>query len=501
MLYIARTNEEHETMSYISPIDRNQYTLMNSLDELVPTNHPVRLLDQLVEVIVKNNPEQFGTETSGDVGRPEYSPSTLLKLYLYGYCNGIRSSRKLETETKRNIEVLWLLGTLSPDHKTIADYRKDHGNNVKFITKAFREFLHKEGYIIGKRVAIDGSKFKANAKREMLTMKKIAKRLERLDEQLEKYLQVLATNDYRDDVLDELEENEEMAPREALLVEKVVALQQEIETLKQHQKTLEQSGQKALSTTDPEAPLMKSRDGKHPGYNVQIVVDAQHGLIADSEVLTDENDLHVLPVVMESLKEEIGRTPEESLLDKGYYTPDEIEKVESTTKTQCYIPIPKKPKCDNAITFTYEQPLDAYRCSAGKLLPIVYRNVRKRGSLVDIYRGTECANCPMRQGCTKAKKGRTVARYHNQQWREDYIARVSSRAAQKIMALRKTLAEHPFGFIKCLGGKIPLLLRGVKKVATEINLYTTAFNLKRMSKIELFDILLEKITSYQWKIA
>ena len=489
-------------MSYISPVDRHQCTLMsNSLDELVSSDHPVRILDRLVDMIVKNNPEQFGSDTIGDVGRPEYGPAILSKLHLYGYYNGIRSSRKLETETQRNIEVLWLLGTLSPDHKTIANFRKDHGDQIKCITKAFREFLYKEGYMAGKRVAIDGSKFKANAKREMLTMKKMTKRLERLDEQLEEHLQIMAANDNRDDILDELEENEDMAPREALLVEKVVALQQELEALKKHRDALEQSGKQAISTTDPEAPLMKSRDGKHPGYNVQIVVDAQHGLLADSEVFPDENDHHVLPMVMKSLEEEIGRTPEEALMDKGYYTPEEIEKVESTTNTRCYIPIPKPSNHKNEITFTYDQVLDAYRCSAGKPLPLAHRNVRKRGILMNIYQGKECASCPIREGCTKSKHGRRVARYHNQQWRDDYIARVSTEQAKTIMAQRKTLAEHPFGFMKCLGGKIPLLLRGIQKVATEINLYTTVFNLKRMLNIESFDSFLEKITSYQWKVA
>ena len=221
--------------------------------------------------------------------------------------------------------------------------------------------------------------------------------------------------------------------------------------------------------------------------------------IADSEVLTEECDSNALPTMVASLVEEIGVTPREVLADKGYYTPDLIEEVETTHGCTCVIPYPEQKKSDAATTFQYDAQTDAYTCSEGKLLPIKQKNKRKRDSLVDVYQGIQCQDCRVREACTTSRYGRLVNRYHNHEWRQRYKERFLQPPTKIKVALRKCLVEHPFGTIKLLGGKIPLLLRGSKKVATEINLYATAFNLKRMFNIESFQQLSNLFATYRWE--
>ena len=517
-VYLHESNHRRVLhMSYIHPADRSQYVLMNSLDDLVHSDHPVRLIDAMISTIVENNPTQFPPETRGDVGRPEYSPSTLLKLYVYGYVNGVRSSRKLETETQRNIEVIWLLGKLSPDHWTISQYRKEHRDDITFVTKKFREFLRDIGYIKGHCVAIDGSKVKANARREMLTQEKLEKRLARIDTQLEEYLAQLAEADARDDVLEELDQMDKSSDgvspppeRERHLVDKIAQLQQQLEELQHQKMLLEKSERTSISPTDSDAPLMKTRDGKVPAYNVQIAVDDAYHMIAVSEVITDQNDLAALPVMVSSLKENLGVVPAEIVADTGYYNPALIATVEQDTKTRCYIPPPSKTKTTTpvdtssaeSISFTYDAQSDRYTCSpAGRPLVLVGKNKRRRRGVADVYQGTECGTCHLREGCTRSTRGRTVHRYHDQQWRDKYKERMTTTIAKDIGSIRKTVVEHPFGWIKCLGGKIPLLLRGIINVTTEINLYTTAHNLKRLFNLESIERLFDLIKEYQWSKA
>jgi transposase len=490
-------------MSYIQPQDRSQFTMMGKLDDLVSPDHPVRLLDMMIDEIVKNNPDVFGTETFGDPGRPEFSHATLQKEIHYGYCNKVNASRRLETESERNIELIWLLGALSPDHWVIANYRANFDKEIKFVATKVRQFLRDNGYIAGKRMAVDGSKFKANARRDMLTIEKIEKRFEHAERDLEKYLQILADNDTREDVIESLEQSDDSwTDRESALLDRIVKLQQELESLNKMKETMKTTGQTYISPTDPEARLMRSRDGKVPAYNVQIIVDDKHKFIADSEVLTDENDLGALAPMVDSLIEELGITPEELLADAGYNAPDAIEQVESSHNIGCYVAQKRKKESPQAaVTFSYDQPNDQYVCSRGRLLPLKARNVRKNKSLVNVYQGTQCHGCPIRTACTQSKYGRQINRYVNHQWREQFKQRMKEYKSRIVLAIRKCLAEHPFGTIKWLAGKIPLLLRGQRKVSTEINLYTTAFNLKRLFNLETFETLTDQFATYNWKTA
>ncbi|MDP3831187.1 MAG: IS1182 family transposase [Ignavibacteriaceae bacterium] len=492
-------------MKYIESADRQQYQLMSSLDDSVAIDHPVRIIDKIVDSIVLGNPERFEKARETEAGRPKYHDSIMVKLYLYGYFNGISSSRKLEVETHRNKEVIWLIGSLTPDHWTISNYRKDNGENIKFVTKKFREFLKDSGYIKLKTVAIDGSKVKAYTSRDMLSVEKIETKLKGIDKKIEEYLLKIAESDRRDEVIDEIE-GDGIEPNNTKYLDKIIELQSQVEQLQKQKEILEKEGRKYISASDADARLMKSRDGKIPAYNVQIAVDTAHKMIADSEVVTEETDSRMLPVMVESIKEELGEAPEEVIADKGYSSLDLIEAVEKKESTNggginIYASQEKSIRDKEEIKFEYDAEKDEYTCSAGKRLVLFTKNKQRGNSLANIYRGIECEGCPLRSKCTKSKKGRMFQRYINQQWRDEYKKKMLSELGKTKTAIRKTIVEHPFGTIKYLMGKIPLLLRGLKKVTTEVNLYVTVYNLKRLVNIDPFEHLMMKIENYKWETA
>lgn len=488
-------------MHYIIPEDRTQCSLFTSLDDMIPSNNPVRVIDLIVDSIVVNNRDKFSEKGQESIGRRAYSPETLLKLYLYGYFNGIRSSRKLEAETYRNVEVMWLIGNLRPDHKTIADFRKYCGDQIKFTTTRFREFLRDEGYIEGKRVGIDGSRMKANAKRSMLSIEQIDKRLSRIDIDMDNYLTQLAANDLQDDLLEEYGDDDTGDGIDKHLIEKIANLQEEIEKLHRQKQTLEQQGARRMSTTDPDAELMKTVDGKVPGYNVQFTVDAKYKLIADSEVTTEANDQEMLERMVNSLKEELDIEPKEIIADKGYYSATLIQSIEQESKTSCYIPVPASSRDRDKVTFTYDREKDEYRCTEGKRLVLRSRNNIKKKRRADLYQGIECSGCRIRSICTQSKSGRMYYRYHDEDWSDGYRKRMRGVVAKIAIGVRKSLVEHPFGTIRMLMGKMPLLMRGLTGVQTEINLYTTVYDLKRLLHIEGTTYFRNRIQEYKWKMA
>jgi transposase len=488
-------------MQYIQGADRHQIQLMSSIDDLVGAEHPVRIIDKIVDSIIKSDLQRFEKEKVTEVGRPKYHDSIHIKLYLYGYFNGISSSRKLEVETYRNKEVIWLLGGLTPDHWTISNYRKEKGEDIKYVTKKFREYLRDAGYIKLKTVAIDGSKIKAYTNRDMLTMEKIEDKLKGIDKKIEEYLLKIAETDRYEEVMDELESNETESGNKKY-IDKIIELQKKVEELNNKKEILEKENRKYISRSDTDARLMKSRDGKIPAYNVQIAVDQEYKMIADSEVETDETDIKMLPVMIESIKEELEKVPEEIIADRGYNNPDIIESIEKKEEgINIYTSQQITPRDKEEISFKYDEAKDEYTCSEGKRLVLTQRNKKKNKSIVNVYQGIECQGCLLRSHCTKSKKGRIYHRYLNQKWRDEYKEKMQSKIGKTKTAIRKTIVEHPFGTIKYLMGKIPLKLRGKEKVSTEINLYTTVYNLKRLFNIESFEDLFENIENYSWKTA
>jgi len=277
-------------LKYIESADRHQYQIMSSLEDLVVPDHPVRIIDKIVDSIISSDKQRFEKQRETEAGRPGYRDTILIKLYLYGYFNGISSSRKLEVETYRNKEVIWLLGNLTPDHWTISNYRKENGEDIKYVTKKFREFLKDNGYIKLKTVAIDGSKVKAYTNRDMLTVEKIEVKLKGIDKKVEEYLLRIAETDKRDELVDEIDSGDDIQPIRKYL-DKIIELQKQVEQLQMQKEILEKEGISHISASDTDARLMKSRDGKIPAYNIQIAVDVENKMIADSEVVTEETDL------------------------------------------------------------------------------------------------------------------------------------------------------------------------------------------------------------------
>lgn len=491
-------------MHYILPADRQQFTFMRSLDDMVAPDHYVRLLDALVDSVISANPKSFLYKGQHNAGRRAFSPATMLKLYLYGYLNSIKSSRKLERETHRNIEVIWLLGNLTPDHKSISDYRKDNPDSIKFITKQFRHFLKDNGYIRGELVALDGTKVKANTNRDMLALKKIEDRLTGLDEKIEGYLQTLLENDRLEDLFeDETSNDDPDQPNHTnqRLLDKIAALTEQVENLKEQKRLLEEQSGNYLSPSDPDAQLMKSRDGKIPAYNVQSVVDEANQMIAHTEVFSNPEDVTLLEPMLDALAEKMQIVPEVAATDCGYHNIAQIESIEERQSTICYVPIPKHKSDCSEVTFTYDKDQNEYRCSEGKRLTLKQKNKPKKGQLCDVYQGIECKGCALRSKCTESKYGRMIYHYHNHEWRKQYRRRMASPIARQMMQIRKQIVEHPFGTIKYWMGKIPLLLRGKVGVTTEINIYATAYNFRRLLSIESFQDILEMIHQYDWKTA
>lgn len=494
-------------MNYIEPTNRNQYTFASCLNDMIEKDNPVRIIDITVESIVESSRDIFYKQKESEVGPPSYRPTTMLKIYMYGYFNSITSSRKLEREAGRNIELKWLLGDLQPDHWTISTYRKNNEEQIKYVTKRFREFLIDKEYAEVKTVSVDGSKVKANATKDMLTNEKIIKRIEGMEKQIEEYLKKLKDNDSKEDIIEEYESKGQNNINEALL-EEVSKLRAKIEELSKSKDDLDRSGKKAISKTDPECNLMKSRDGKIPAYNVQVAVEEKNKFIIDSEVVTDENDYGMLEEMVKSIKEETGEYPEEILADAGYQNPDIIETIEKieteeniSAEINCYVPIARSQREKEEINFSYDVEKDEYLCSEGKRLVLIARNKKKKNTRADVYQCKECSNCFIREKCTKSKKGRIYHRYHNQEWRENFKEKMKEQESVKKIKSRKGMIEHVFGSIKISMGKIPLLLRGIRKVSTEINLHTTVYNLKRLMNIDTIDNIIENMKQYIWKVA
>lgn len=487
-------------MAFIYPEDRNQIQFPTSYESMISKYNPVRIIDMIVDKIIQENPDEYKRTKESHYGAPSYMTSTFLKLYLYGYINQIPSSRKLEKATHRNIEVIWLLGNLKPDYWVIAQFRKEHGDLINKATSQFRAFLRSQKYIDLKRVVLDGTKVKANAKRDMLTLKSVEKQLQTASAKMDDYLLKLSRNDIIDESIEKQSQASSSQEINMDLVDKIAELQERIAKLDEYKKQMEEKGLNRISTTDPEAKLMKSRDGKFPCYNVQSFVDTLNHMIANTSVTDAEADAGQLEPASQELEEEYDETPDELIADKGYFNPYQIQRVSNKYNIDVYIPVPKTPKDKSDMEFLYDAEKDVYSCPQGKELIIVSRNQKHKNAIYDIYQCKQCQGCPIRNKCTQAKRGKAIKRYKNQEFRDQHKKKMKSKTGQYLSRIRKTIVEHPFGTIKMLMGKIPILLRGKKHVSTEIDLYTFAYNFKRLTNIEDFNTLMDKIMVYNWKI-
>lgn len=489
-------------MRYIQPKDRNQVLLFSNVNSWISESNPIRLIDLIIDKLVLAHPEKFKWKGLKDTGRKSYSPRTMLKLILYGYLNRMAGSRRLEKETYRNIELLWLLGELHPDHWTICEFRRKNGEQIKFVTLEFRKFLKSEKYISGKVQATDGTKIKAYTSKDMLSIKKIEKRLDKINKKLDEYLEEFKQTDTIEELTEQFENDFPNINLEKALIEKITELQEKILDLEEQKLLIENSSSNYISPNDPEARLMKSRDGKIPAYNGQTMVDGENKLITLSELTDDVNDVNRLKRNVDLQKEQIGVIPKELEADKGYVNYKNIQEVEEEGKTECYIPLQviniKERDKRNGIKFTYDEEKDEYYCSEGKVLKLIQKNRKERSQIYDVYQGKDCNNCPLKSKCTESKIGRSIHRNKNQEWIDKYKRKMQTQKAKTKVKERGSLVEHPFGTIKIWMGKFGFLLRGIAKAQIEFYLYATAYNLKRMEKIEDMTLLLQKVENYSW---
>jgi transposase len=448
------------------------------VDDYISNENPVRFIDAYVDSL---DVEQLGFHhaKTAETGRPPYHPRDLLKLYLYGYLNRIRSSRELEKATQRNVELMWLLCRLTPDFKTIADFRKDNPEAMKKVCREFTLLSKKLDLLGGELVGIDGSKFSAvNHNSRSYTRQKLQRLIKEIDKKIETYFTRLESEDKS--------EEHHRAPQQSILSEYITNLQAHKAELEKLQQTPMESGETSLSLTDPDSRLMKTgKHGNDVSYNVQIAVDAKHKLIVASDLTNEANDLHQLSPVAQAAKEILEVEHLAVTADKGYYNETQIAECEQHN-ISCYIPEQEKSQNKALGLFTdkdfqYDLKNNSYFCPAKEQL--TYRGEFVKGNkLVKAYESRSCKQCMLRTQCTRSKSNnRRIYRWVNEEVIEAMRERMSCHPdrARK----RKELVEHPFGTIKHWMNHGYFLMRGKKKVAAEVSLSVLVYNMKRVVNI------------------
>jgi transposase len=446
-----------------------------SIDDQISKSNVIRFIEEICESFCIGVTLEKGVK---DTGRKAYHPADLLKILVYGYFNGISSSRKLEREAQRNIELKWLTSDVVPDHKTISDFRKD---NLNLVDKFFKHLITRfkeQGLITGKSIAVDGSKVKAYAIKE-ISIEVISEKLTGIEKQVERYLTDLDTLDKAEDDIEELERKKAKLEHE---LEVLAIKKKEYQQLEDY---LQAIGENRISTTDTDSKVMRGRTGSYWGYNVQSAVDTEHHFITVVKVTNNQNDRGLFAPMVEASEQATGQKAEEGMADAGYYKIDQLEELEKQG-TECYVAISRTPSQakDQAqgLLFRYNKEQDCYNCNEGKPLKYFSNKKRAHGKLARAYKGTECHLCHIRDRCTMAEQ-RTFHRNENQVWIDLYHEKMNSAKGKQKLIKRKSTAEHPFGTMKYSMGQIPLLLRGKEKVQIEMNLYAIGYNLKRYFKL------------------
>jgi transposase len=464
---------------FIEGADRDQSTLLpECLDDWVGESNPVRVVDAFVEALDLDGLGFEDIEPSA-TGRPGYHPAVLLKLYIYGYLNRIQSSRRLEREARRNLEVIWLLQRLSPDDKTIADFRRDNGLGIKKVCAKFVELCRRMGLLTKASVAIDGSKFKAvNTRDKNFTKGKVERRRQQLEESVSRYLAQLDTADLQ-------EPSETLAAKTTHLKEKLTKLKSEMHKLEAYEEAMLASPDQQISLTDPDSRSMATsgRGSGVVGYNVQVAVDTEHHLIIAHEVTNSGSDRAQLANMGKQAKAVLGADKLEAVADRGYYTGEEIK---ACADADILVTLPKPNTTGMEAKgkfgkhdFAYLAKQDVYRCPAGELLAYWLTTVDGERT-IRRYVTKACGSCLLRARCTTAKN-RVISRWEHEYVMEDAQRRLD--ADPQAMRRRRETVEHPFGTLKMRMGATHFLTKRLPKVATEMALHVLAYNLTRVMNI------------------
>ena len=464
---------------FVQGAARGQAALLpECLDDWIDENNPVRAIDAFVDALELAELGFAGVDPAA-TGRPSYHPAILLKLYIYGYLNRVQSSRRLEREAGRNLEVLWLLGRLTPDHKTIADFRKDNGPAIRKVCARFVDLCREIGLLTKASVAIDGSKFKAvNNRDKNFTVGKVERRRAQLEESVTRYLSQLDTVDLQDP-------SEALAMKTVRLQDKLVKLKAEMDKLAAIETLMLASPDNQISLTDPDSRSMATsgRGSGVVGYNVQVAVETEHHLIIAHEVTNSGTDRAQLANMGHQAKAVLGVDKLEAVADRGYYSGEEIK---ACNDAGIEVTLPK-PMTSGAKSegrfgkqdFVYLSDKDVYRCPAGEKL-VYHMTSEQDGKLIRRYWTNVCRSCPLKSNCTPGNERRIP------RWEHEYVLEAAQKRLDvnpQAMRQRRETVEHPFGTLKMRMGATHFLMKRLPRVAAEMALHVLAYNFTRVMNI------------------
>ena len=480
MCYKALTKEN--TMAYRCGQDREQIMMFpQSIDEYVPKEHPVRAYDVFVDAL---NFDELGIDiNTNKVGNSQYHPSLMLKLLLFGYSYGIKSSRKLERETYNNIAFIWLMKNLKPDHKTIAEFRRNNKKALKKALKLCARLCLKLDLIEGNILFVDGTKIRANAgKKHQHSKKWYQEQLEQVEQRI---IQLLAE-------CEQVDQNEadqgswSKMPKELSqqqhLKQTIVSALDEFTT---RGSSTKDGKQRNVNRVDPQSTLLKSPQGTHPGYNVQSVVDEKNGLIVSIDAVSDANDRNQFAQQIKTAEETLYKKSQVACADAGYSNIEQAKEIESEqTKVVIVFQETKsdnRPESFDKKHFIYNKEADCYKCPQGHRL--IFRRFQNKEHTKRDYRIEKpaiCRACSHFGSCTKSKQGRTIVRHVYEELKETIMHRLNLPQYHQIYKQRKTRVEHPFGYMKKIIGLGQFGLKNRSGAGAESSIVATCFNITRM---------------------
>ena len=473
-------------MKFIQGHNRNQINRFPvSLDQSIDPDNEVRIIDLFVDSL---SIKDYGFRMDYiENGRPAYHPSDLLKLFIYGYMNKLRSTRDLEKECKRNIEVMWLLKCLRPDHNTIGNFRKDNHKAIKKVFRSTVQIAKHFDLIGGKLIAGDSTKLRAqNSKKNNYNQTKIDRHVAYIDNKLEEYAKALAEND---------------GDNKQLITDEIAKQQKRKEQYKEFEKELNESGEPQISTSDPESRQIMVRNNiTEVAYSVQTTVDAKNCIPIDYKV-TNQNDSKAMGNMVQRAKSILRNNEFTALYDKGYHTGSEL-KTAQDLGIETIVAIPGLPSTSQAPNpaynfehFKYDQKSDTYTCPQGEVLRsngTWYKEHNRRDNVITFkqYKTRSCKSCPVHSQCTRSKDGRVLSRSTFAEYYDRN--RKTYQEKEHLYKRRQAIVEHPYGTIKRQWGFSYILTKkGIKRASADVGFMFIAYNLRRIGNILTHDRLKE----------